>query len=715
MWRPFRVSKSSKDVGEPPAVAAPDVPDDSDQGGREPGPANRTPPWVPALAVVVAFLAALAAGLLQPGGTISGDVTGHYPLAEPRPPVSDGHPYVGDVTATQDRLASVAVIFATYVGTIECTLDVRLTDRQSGAQIGSNIVDCKSLADNAATQIISFPPVVDSAGRAFDLEIALAPGSFAGPSVWTNPDHQDALLAGYDPQPRMTGHLRQVLDRIAVYAPGWASPIGLVAILVFAAGAMVVLLARPRWGIAALLVLVLVRGLLWMALIPPLQGMDEGAHFASVQYIATEGRLPNRDGPDASRYPYSDSLVVASGGMHVSAFAPTDRPDYTAAAAAALTAADAEAGTESGSAGPAAGYPPGYYGPAALFYLASPGDTVSQVHAIRLWSVLLGLGAIVLAWMFGREVFPRQRWAQAGLAVAVALQPMISHQFAIVNNDALVITAAFGALWIGTRLTREARAPRLMLIAGAVVGLGLLGKPFAITAAIPVAIGWLLGKVRYRVKDWRALLGEPILAAAGVAATYGVWFAVAAVLHVSTMTTFAGDHAAGSRGVRAYLATQFEPTLTEFRELWVNQYLGNFGWVNTPLPTTVQLAAWVFVRLIAVGVIVWLLVLPVRRMRTAAMAQLDRSIAVCVGFVVGTVALLYLIEFFYYKASGQTNLLQGRYALMTVPALLALPGLLTARLSRGKVGATVPMLLVAVGVFVLQAISIGVIVRHFYL
>jgi len=612
-------------------------------------------------------------------------------------------------------LASVSVFFATYVGSIRCTLDVSLTDPRSGAQIGSRTLDCDNLADNAPSEILSFPAVADSAGRTFDLRIALVPGSIAGPSVWTYPGHRDALRAVYDPPPTMAGHAREVLDRIAVYAPGWASPIGLVAILVFAAGAMVVLLARPRWGIAALLVLVLVRGLLWMALIPPLQGMDEGAHFASVQYIATEGRLPNRDGPDASRYAYSDSLVVASGGMHVSAFAPTDRPDYTAAAAAALTAADAKAGTESGSAGPAAGYPPGYYGPAALFYLASPGDTVSQVYAIRLWSAVLGLVAILLAWMFCREVFPRQRWAQVGLVVAVALQPMISHQFAIVNNDALVIVAGFGGLWMGARLTREARAGRLMLIAGIIVGLGLLGKPFAIGAAIPVAIGWLLGKIHYRVKGWRALVGEPALAALGVAATYGLWLAVAAMIGISTSNSFPVDHVAGASGVRSYLASQLDPSLAEFRELWINQYWGNFGWVDTPLPTTVQLAVWVFVRLIAVGVVVWLLVLPVRRFRTAGMAEIDRLIAVCVGFVVGMVALLYVIEFFYYKSSGQTNLLQGRYALMTVPALLALPGLLVARLSRGKVGSAIPMLVVTAGVFVLQAISVGIVVRHFYL
>jgi hypothetical protein len=713
MWSSTRRPTSQADPGRAALSARPDGETEPVDGRRV---GRRVPWWVPALAVLLAVVAVVAVGLLRPGGTVSGDDSEHYQINTPLPPVQVDKPYVGKIVATEDHLTGVSVILATYMGTIRCGLDARLVDDLTGAVVGTGALDCNTIGDNTETRVLSFAPVRHSAGRTYDLTLSIAPGSVIGPSMWTTSEHKDAIVLAYDPEAHMAGHLGQVLDRIAAYGPAWTTPMGLLAILVFGAASMVLLLARPRWGLVAVLVLVLLRGLLWSALIPPLQGMDEGAHFASVQYIATQGKLPNLQAPGKPSQPYSDSLIVASQGMHVSAIAPTDRPDYSPDAVRDLAFADAAAGTRSDGTGPAAGYPPGYYAPAALFYLAAPDNTVAQVHAIRLWSVLLGVAATGLAWLFGLEVFGRRRWAQAGLAVSVALQPMIAHQFAIVNNDALVMVAAFAALWIGVRLTREARAGRLMLLAGAVVGMGLLGKPFALAAVIPVAIGWCLGKVRYRVTDWRALVREPVFAAAGVAATYGVWIVAARLLGIAVSNGFPSvPGPAGSRTLTVYLATQYDPAFLEFRGIWVDQFWGNFGWVNTPLPHAVYTVIWCFYLAIAAAVVAWVAVLPIRRLRTPEIAQLDRLITVCVGFGVGTLVLLYWIEYVYFVSVGRTDLLQGRYALMTVPALLALPGLLTARLSRGKLGPTVPTLVVASGVFVLQAIAIGVVVRHYYL
>ncbi|KQY47489.1 DUF2142 domain-containing protein [Cellulomonas sp. Root137] len=680
-------------------------------------PERRAPLWVVVVALAVALVAGVLTVLAQIGGPVAAATSEHYDrLGDPLPQITADEPYRGEVVALDDRLEAVSLIFATYLDTIDCTLEARLTDAETGVEVGSSTLDCDDLEDNRLAEVVAVDPVEDSAGRTYDLTISLAPNSGDGPSVWTADTGEDTVITAYDPDTGAAGRVSEALDRMGVYGSFWSGPLGIIALVVFGAAAMVVLLLRPRWGLWAILALVLVRGLLWTALLPPLQGMDEGAHFSSVQFMATTGELPNRFEPGHPHTPYSASLQEASLGMNVTAIAPTDRPDYSDEAARALTEADADADTYTDGAGPAAGYPPGYYAPAVPFYLAAPDDTVDQVQAIRLWSVLLGMAAAALAWFFGREVFPRKPWAQAGLALAVALQPMVAHQFAIVNNDALVIASGFGALWIAARLTTRSRAPWLMLLAGAVVGLGLLGKPFAIAAAIPVAIGWVLGKVHGRVRDWKVLVGEPLLAAAGVALTYGAWLVLARLVGVATSNGFPTDpDAAASRGIRTYLSTQFGSNVAEFRNIWDHQFWGNFGWVNTPLPDVVYGALWRLEILIAVAVVAWLVVLPIRRMRTPESAQLDRLIAVCVGFIGGTLVMLYAIEYFYFAASGRTDLLQGRYALMTVPALLALPGLLTARLSRGRIGPTIPTLVLAFVVFLVHAAAVGVVLEHFYL
>jgi hypothetical protein len=666
-------------------------------------------------AVAVLFVAvACIAAVGQAHGSIRGTTTEHFVLQNPGRGPAPARPVSFAVRVTQDDLSEVDVVFATYMGTINCTLDARLT--RDGNPIASQTIPCAHLNDNSPTRVLAFAPEQHSSGAGYELDLSLAPGSVTGPSVWTAADSQPAVITLYNAGDTGLQRIGTVLDRIGTFAPAWGSPVGVVALVLLGAASLVLLIARPRWGLFAIVVFVLVRGLLWAVVLPPLQGMDEGAHFANVQYIAEQHAFPNWNAKPGPYGPYSDSLVVASGAMHVSAAPPTDRPDYGAPARAALTTADAAAGTGSNGTGPAASYPPGYYAPAALFYLAAPNDTVDQVAAVRLWSVLLGVAAIVLVWLFGGELFPGRRWARAGLTVAVALQPMAAQQFAIVNNDALVIVAGFGTLWVGARLTRLERAPRLVFLAGTFAGIGMLGKPFAAVVVLPVVIGWLAGKLRYRVRDWRVLLIEPVWAAVGVAATYGVWLAIAAALHINMGLGFASSAGPGPRDIVTYLATQYDPRFVEFRGLWVNQFWGDFGWVDTPLPQTAYNAIWVFYLILALATAVWAVVAVVgNRKRTEAQRELDRLILVCVGFGVGGLLTMYAIEYGYFASTGRTDLLQGRYLLMTLPALLALPGLLVRRLRRRPSSGALVLWIVAAGVFVVQCLALAVVVRHYYL
>jgi 4-amino-4-deoxy-L-arabinose transferase-like glycosyltransferase len=324
----------------------------------------------------------------------------------------------------------------------------------------------------------------------------------------------------------------------------------------------------------------------------------------------------------------------------------------------------------------------------------------------------------VFAWLFAGEVLPGRRAARAGLVTAIALQPMLAHQFALVNNDGWVIAAGFAALWVAARLVRAERAPWLMLAAGAIAGLGALGKPFAGLMVIPIALGWLLGKIRYRVRDWKVLIGEPALAAVGVAATYGVWLVAARVLGIDTGLGFPEGAQDGPRDLLTYARTQLSPDLAEFRQLWVDQLWGNFGWVNTPLPFGAQQVIWFLYLALALTVLIWLVVL-VRERRAgvvdAAVRDIDRWIALCVLSGLGVLAGMYAVEYGFFASTGLTNLLQGRYLLNVVPALLALPPLLAERLSRRRPAATVAAWTMAAGVLALHVTGVLVIAQKYYL
>ncbi|QHT56320.1 DUF2142 domain-containing protein [Cellulomonas sp. H30R-01] len=704
-----------RDIAEDIASPAPAVPGEGDDAStprsRWAVPGAR---WLWAVLAVLLVAGGTWVALAQPSGAVRADVTEHFDLATPQPPVEVGEPQTFGLRAEEDGLSEVRAVLATYRDTISCDLRATLSDGDRTVATGT--LDCADIPDNEAVTILAFDPVEDSAGRTYDLTLAVTDDSVIGPSVWESTTGTDSLITYYDGDDRVVDRVGLVLDRLGDYAPVWGSPAGLALGLVLVAAAAVLLVARPRWGLVALVALVLVRGLVWTTVIPPLQGMDEGAHFANAQYIAEQGKIPVWNTTEHRYGAYSESVEVATEAMHVSSHRPTDRPDYGDDAVDELRADDAAVGTDSDPTGPAASYPPTYYGPAALFYLAAPDDTVAQVHAVRLWSTLLGVAAIVFAWLFAGELLPGRRWARAGLVTAVALQPMLAHQYAIVNNDAWVVACGFAALWLGARLVRSARAPWVMLAAGAAVGLAALGKPFGAIALFPVAIGWLLGKVQHRVRDWRVLVVEPLLAGVGVACTYGLWLVVQRLLGIQSGIGFPASPEPGPRDLVTYLATQYDPAFLEFRGLWVVQLWGNFGWVNTPLPQIAYEVLWWSYLALAAAVVGWLVVvLRQWRTRTDEQRRLDRLVTLCTGTGILSLLGMYAIEYLFFASSGRTDLLQGRYLLMVVPVLLALPVLLVQRFVPRRRAATVTAWSLAAVVLLLHVVSIGVVVRHYYL
>ena len=79
----------------------------------------------------------------------------------------------------------------------------------------------------------------------------------------------------------------------------------------------------PEWRLIALLVFImLVKGILWSLAFPLWQGPDEDDHYAVIQFIAENGRLPDaadtylpdevalsRALADVGRIPYAPELV----------------------------------------------------------------------------------------------------------------------------------------------------------------------------------------------------------------------------------------------------------------------------------------------------------------------------------------------------------------------------------------------------------------------
>ena len=131
--------------------------------------------------------------------------------------------------------------------------------------------------------------------------------------------------------------------------------------------------------------------------------------------------------------------------------------------------------------------------------------TVLAVYVIRLASILLGAGTILLTARIGGLLFDPQVSHLA--AALVAFNPMFIFINAAVNNDAMAIFLAHLGLFLLVRIWREAPDPRRhwprYAALGLVLGLGMLTKLSvgALLLLAGIALAWLA----WRRRQWQYL------------------------------------------------------------------------------------------------------------------------------------------------------------------------------------------------------------------
>ena len=302
-------------------------------------------------------------------------------------------------------------------------------------------------------------------------------------------------------------------------------------------------------GAAALLVaFALLRGLVVAAVIPPLQGVDEPAHFDYAQRLAESRALPllGRD-----RLEFSPEVREAArqllGGI---AFHPERKPPLLTTVALPDPRLPASRFTD--GQGPAATYPPLYYAAAALSYRVIPESPLfARIRAARLVSIVLGALAALLV-LFGAHRLLGDWRAALAVAAIYSLQAQLAFLFAVVNNDAALFAATAGALFSIAALYRSPSSR------GALAGLalaalaGALSKPTlllhlpALGLLALVALGYL------RPLSWlRAALALAPAAICGLAWTLwrGTPLSPATPRHIS-LANYLGDYVLASRHVR---------------------------------------------------------------------------------------------------------------------------------------------------------------------
>jgi 4-amino-4-deoxy-L-arabinose transferase-like glycosyltransferase len=427
-----------------------------------------------------------------------------------------------------------------------------------------------------------------------------------------------------------------------------------------------------RWPLPTLLVmLAVVKGLVWTQLLPVWYGPDELAHFNYVQVLALTGRSPTPGNPRNDRGDLPQEVICSitklgflSNGQFYA------KPPFVPKVVPCQTPPPGAGRLPTYSTNPAGDYLPVYYALAVPFWYAAAAQPVEvRVEAVRLLSVLMGAIAALASYLASYWAFGGDRRLAAAASVVFILQPMLSQQTAMVNNDVLLISVAAVFFWRLMRAVAQEPTVREVALLGGLAGLAFTAKPQGalLVLMVPLALLTHFFSHRRRLGFFRSALGQ-LAAGAGIAAVVAAAGLEAQHFLHGTPVIAQPVPVVAQHSYHDYLHLVQDNGYHYVYFLLVQSFWGDFAYLSIPLPPTAYQVIVGVCALAAIGIGFGLArgILPLPPfIVTATSAML---------IVVG----LFAIEAAVFKRTGIT-LLQGRsFLLLLVPLAILLAGGLSA-------------------------------------
>ncbi len=384
---------------------------------------------------------------------------------------------------------------------------------------------------------------------------------------------------------------------------------------------------RDRWQavhlserrfITFLLLVFIAKGIIITFVHAPYSGHDEVAHYAYLQTVAEEGRIPLL--PDLAEWQahYRDTNEYSHDRI------PSEFWEYCRRATIDWSPGCGDPRFENqpiyamslaGEYFPTgwvytANHPPLYYlvmTPA--YWLTDDFSIESQVYVLRLAAIPFGLLTVVMAWLTARTLFPRARLLALLVPAFVAFQPQISYEAAMLNNDILAIAFTSVVVYLIVRGLRSGFPIGTVALIGFCYGLAVLSKNTSLTTGGIIAFAMILG---IGVRRWREWLAKGVLAASIALLmiwpwylymwrTYGDFTGLARIRELQYWNYDGSDRPT----VWAQLVSK-RFFFMRWRETW-----GEFGWRLIPIGDP-DARDWYLLRLllliamvVAVGLAVW--------------------------------------------------------------------------------------------------------------
>ncbi len=386
--------------------------------------------------------------------------------------------------------------------------------------------------------------------------------------------------------------------------------------------------------LALLLVIFLAKGVIITFVHAPFTGHDEVAHYAYLEFVAEQHRLPVIPDLDAWQATYAETREPSHDRMSAELWKYCRRttPDWTTGCGDYDSVIYAM--TYAGDFFPTgwvytANHPPLYYLlMTPLFWVSQDASLETQLYLLRLAAIPFGLITVLFAYRTVRTLFPRDRFLAMTVPAFVAFQPQISYESAMLNNDILAIAFTSIVVYLLVQGLRDRFPVRTVVLIGFFYGLAVLSKNTSLTTGALIGFAMVLG---IGVRRWREWIPKGLLAAGTTALMIWPWF----LYMYRTYGDFTGlDRISALQSWWNYGGQQNRPTIWDqlvdrgffwmrWRETW-----GEFGWRLIPLsPDLLRVILW-FTLVGTIGIAVWAVRLWLTNHRILSAATDDEADAI---------------------------------------------------------------------------------------
>ncbi len=341
----------------------------------------------------------------------------------------------------------------------------------------------------------------------------------------------------------------------------------------------------------------------WSLITPPFQAPDEQAHFAYVEQLARNARLPT-----SSTQEFASDESVALEDLEVSRVSLQPQ-NHTIASEAGqrklerdvARATAASTPLDRGAAGVAASQPPLYYALVMIPYaLGSSGGVLDQLALIRLMSALMCGIAALFVFLFVREALPAVKWAWTVAGLGTAFMPALASISGAVNPEAMLCAVSAAIFYCFARGFRRGLTPRLAAAIGVLTAVGLLTKLNFLGLLPGVAVGLAVLATRTSQAQGPRAAVRAAAPALVIAACPACVYVLANLLSHHRALGIAGGvfsvtvNNRSIPGELSYIWQLYLPRLpgmhVDFadisppRELWFDGLVGDYGYEDTFFP-----------------------------------------------------------------------------------------------------------------------------------